>query len=290
MDRLLKKVFFIPFVFRKHISRIIERLTGEIRVLPDFIIIGAQKCGTSSLYAYLMEHPYVVPTFKAEVHYFDSNYEKGIRWYKSNFPTQLYQFLFKFIFKRKFLTGEKTPYYIFHPHAIKRIRSVIPNVKIVLLLRNPVNRSYSHYNHEIRYNREPLSFEAAIKVESKRLEGELEKMIRDENYKSSKYSTYSYLARSIYIQQIEPLFNTFPKDQILIIKTEEFFQDPQQILNEVYRFLNLPYYELTQFKKYNFRGYSKLNEATRNNLKEYFKPFNNRLYSYLDRNFDWENE
>ncbi|MFX0075457.1 MAG: sulfotransferase domain-containing protein [Candidatus Hermodarchaeota archaeon] len=290
MDRLLKRVTFIPLVFRRIISRIFERLTSEIRVLPDFIIVGAQKSGTSSLYGYLKKHPYIIPTFKDEIHYFDSNLQKGLRWYKSNFPTRLYKFIFNLIYNRNFMTGEKSPYYIFHPYAIKHIRNTIPKVKIILLLRNPIARSYSHYNHSVKYDREKLTFEEAIKRESTRLDGELDKIIKDTHYKSFKHATYSYLTRSIYINQVKRLLTYFPKEQVMIIKTEDFFQNPQKILNEVYKFLELPGYALDSFKKHGFKGYAKLNETTKHNLVEYFKPYNKLLYQYLQRDFNWENE
>lgn len=126
---------------------IIRWITAPLRTLPEFIIIGAQKAGTTSLYNYLIEHPSIFPAFKKEVLYFDVNYRKGIHWYKSFFPTTIFKFLISKYSNRRFITGEASPYYILYPHAAKRIHSTLPKVKIIILLRNPINRSFSQYFH-----------------------------------------------------------------------------------------------------------------------------------------------
>ncbi len=257
-------------------------LTSHIRVLPDFIIIGAQRCGTTSLYNYLSQHPCVVPALVKEVHFFDINFHKGIHWYRSHFPT----FLEKY--KQNIITGEASPYYIFHPHAARRIFKIIPQVKLIVLLRNPVDRAYSHYHHEVRIGAETLSFEEAIEKESERLKGEIKKMLENENYYSFNHQHYSYLSRGIYIDQIKVWMSLFPKEQILIIKSEDFYANPSAVFRRVLEFLNLPIWEPKEYKKFNYANYPKMNPATRKRLIKFFEPYNQKLYEYLGVNFGWD--
>lgn len=270
--------------------RFINVLTSEIRLLPDFILIGGQKCGTTSLYNYMKQHPYFIPTFVPEVHFFDNHFYKGINWYKSFFPSKVYQNFFKMIYGTEFTIGEKSPLYIFHPHALGRISKTIKDVKLILLLRNPVERAYSHYHHEVRYNREPLSFKEAIKKEVKRLEGELQKLLRDKKYVSFKYSTYSYLKRGIYIDQVKRLYRYFSEDEIMIIKSENFFQNPQRIVNRVFRFLGLPKFKIEVSKIYLKGDYPQMSQEVKKDLYAFFKPYNEKLYKFLGRDFNWERE
>jgi len=149
-----------------------RRLTSSIRVLPDFIIIGVQKGGTTSLYKYLVQQKSVMPAFRKEVHFFDDpNFEKGIGWYRAQLPSSAYKDYQQFIHKEKTIAGEGSPYYIFHPQVPRRIYEMIPAVKLIAMLRNPIDRAYSHYHHNRRERREPLSFAEAIAREPERIGG-----------------------------------------------------------------------------------------------------------------------
>lgn len=265
--------------------------TRHLRVLPDFLIIGSQKCGTSSLYRNLVRHPFVFPAVDKEIYFFNNSYnyfQKGVDWYKSHFPSFLYKYYITHICKNDFLTGEATPGYIFHPHAPRRISELLPTVKIIILLRNPVDRAYSHYYHEVTRKRETASFEDAITMEEERLRGEFDRITNDENYKSTKYVHYSYLLRGIYIDQLKRVYNYFHENQIIILKSEDFFREPQTTFQRVFQFLKLPNWEPENFKKANVGSYPKMNIATRNWLLNYFEPYNNKLYEYLGINFGWD--
>lgn len=262
--------------------------TRHLRVLPDFIIVGAQKCGTGTFYNNLVEHPSVIPAFVKEVHFFNNNFQKGAHWYKAHFPLSPYKYYITHMCKRAFLTGEATPGYIFHPHAPRRISEIIPKVKIIVLVRNPVDRAYSHYHHEVRKRRETLSFEDAIRMEEERLRGEFGKIMEDENYTSFNYFHYSYLLKGIYVDQLKRLSNFFNKEQILILKSEDFFHDHQAVFDRVLKFLNLPNWQFKDFRKCNVGHYPKINITTRRQLLDYFEPHNRRLYEYLGINFGWE--
>src|SRR5215208_8528317 len=126
------------------------KATAKLRPLPDFLILGAQKAGTTALYAYLRWHPQITgPSFK-EVSFFDRHYARGERWYRAHLPM-----------RRSSIVGEASPSYLFHPLAPERVAQMLPNARLVALLRNPVDRAFSHYQHEVALGREPLSFEAA---------------------------------------------------------------------------------------------------------------------------------
>ncbi len=268
-----------------------RRSTSYVRVLPDFLIVGAQKCGTSSLYRNLVRHPSIIPAFVKEVHFFDNSrnyFQRGVGWYKSHFPTLLQKYYRKHICGNDSLTGEASPFYLFHPHALRRISELLPEVKIIVILRNPVDRAYSHYHHEVEKGRETLSFEDAIRMEEERLRGEFDKLMADEKYTSLNYSCYAYLLRGIYVDQLKRLYSYFDKNQVLILKSEDFFQDTQSNIDRVLKFLGLPEWQAGYFKKANVGSYHKMDTTMRKRLLNYFEPHNHNLYEYLGINFGWD--
>jgi hypothetical protein len=275
------------WMFRKYL-KFSGLLTSHLRLMPHFIIIGAQRCGTTSLYNYLVQHPFVAPALEKEVHFFDNNFKKGIIWYRSHFSSFLYKYYFKQVHKRDFVTGESTPYYLFHPHVPKRIFCTIPQIKLLVLLRNPVDRAYSHYHHERRLGIETLSFKQAIKKEKQRLAGELDKIIKDENYYSFNHQHYSYLSRGIYLDQMKLWMSLFSKEQILILRSESFYENPSTVYKKALKFLDLPLWEFGNYKKYNVGRYQNMGTALRKRLVNYFEPHNQRLYKYLGTNFNWD--
>jgi hypothetical protein len=259
-------------------------------VLPDFIVIGAQRCGTSHFYGLLITHPCISPASRKEIHFFDYNFNKGILWYRKHFPP----YLLKDRAMKKcgyFITGEASPYYIFYPHAAKRISKLMPNIKLIILLRNPVDRAYSHYCHEVRTKEESLSFEDAIKKEEERMQGELDKMIADETYYSFNHQHSTYLSRGIYIDQIKAWMDIFPRRQFLILKSEDFFDNQETTIKKTLKFLGLPDELLSNCdfgstpRQY---PYPKMEDKVRKRLIDYYKPYNQKLYELLGVNFDWD--
>lgn len=246
---------------------------------PNFLIIGAQKCGTSSLYHNLCQHPRIRPARKKEIHFFDDHYDKGLDWYKSYFPPVK---PFKNIF-----TGEASPYYLFHPYAPNRISLSYPHIKLIILLRNPVDRAYSHYHHNIRKNRENLSFEQAVAKESKLMPSEIDQFSRQRDYKSQFHKHCSYLSRGVYIIQIKRWLQHFPKKQILFLKSEEFFKDPEATVCTVFSFLGARQVPMSTFAIKNNYRYPPMNRTVRQNLLKYFKPHNDQLTKLLGPDFSW---
>ena len=260
-------------------------LTSPIRMMPSFLIIGAKKCGTTSLFNYLIDHPFVGAPIKKEISFFDYNFGKGLNWYKSFFPTLLHR-----LFKHSFITGEATANYIDAPYAPKKIAEIIPKVKLIALLRNPVDRAYSHYHHTKRIGRENLSFEEAIDREEERIRNIKAGILkdRDGNY-YHKYYNYTYLSSGIYVEQLKVWQSLFSKKQILVLKSEDFFTETAASFEQVLNFLELPNWEPKHYQQYNPNRYqSMLNPTTRKSLVEYYNPHNQRLYQLLGVNFDWD--
>ncbi len=262
--------------------------TSGARLLPDFLIIGAQRAGTTSLYKYLAQHPAVGPVVLTKgAHYFDTNYDKGLDWYRAFFPTRWRRARVERRLGVKMLTGEGSPYYIFHPLVPRRVAETLPGVKLLLMLRDPVERSYSHYQHESARGFEQLSFEGAIDREQERLEGEREQMIADPRYNSFEYQHHSYLARGRYIEQILTWREHFPSEQLLILKMEGFFSDPEKGFARVIEFLGLPSWRPAAFDRYNARRYTQMDPDTRRRLVEHFAEPNRELERYLGVELGW---
>lgn len=274
-----------PVPVKRHPFR---ELTHQLRVLPDFLVIGAQKAGTTSLFNYLIEHPGILATVRKQMHYFDNRYNRGHNWYRSHFPLQLQRAYSERRLGYRCLTGEATPYYIFHPHAPRRIAQLLPDIKLIVLLRNPVDRAYSHYNHELRKKTETLTFEEALQQEPARLAPEIERMMQDENYYSFAHQHYSYLSRGIYVEQLQTWFKFFAKDRFLILKSEDFNKDISGTLNQIYRFLGLPELPPKDYPYHNRGDYREMPPEVRLHLQDYFKPYNQQLYRLLDRDFGWD--
>jgi hypothetical protein len=220
-----------------------------------------------------------------EVHYFDLNFGKGESWYRSQFPVQVRN-------DRGYITGEASPYYLFHPHAPRRAASVIPEAKLIALLRNPVDRAYSHYQHQVKRvngaGHDTLSFEGAIEAEESRLDGELEKLLQDEYYDSLNYRSYSYLSRGIYVDQLLAWSEFFDRSRMLVLRSEDLFGATEDTLETILDFLGVPRWApKTPTPIPNKREYTGLSPTTRQRLDEYFRPHNRRLYEYLGVDLGW---
>jgi hypothetical protein len=255
---------------------------------PNYLIIGAAKSGTSSLYAYLVQHPFIAPALKKEVHFFSVNFTKGINWYQAHFPTIFRRYYVKRKYGQSLVTGEASPYYIYHPLAPKRIAGIIPQTKLIALLRNPVDRAYSHYHFIRKYGFDTLPFGEAIEREEQRLRGEKERILEDQGYESFSHRHHSYLTRGIYVDQIKVWMDLFSKEQILVLSAEEFFSHPSLIFNRTLAFLGLSSFELKDYRIHQHGNYPEMEPLTRKRLIEYFAPHNEKLYEYLGVRFEWD--
>ena len=252
--------------------------------LPDFIVVGTQKGGTTELYDQLAQHPQVAPSFAKEVHYFDANFSKGLDWYTAFFPSVQES---ESDSMTRSITGEASPCYLFHPDVARRVSITIPQVKIILMLRNPIDRAYSHYHHEVRLGYETIPFETAIDREFERIEGEKAKILGNNHYYSNSYMHYSYLSRGIYIDQVKCWYERFPHEQILLLKSEDFFSSTAHVMSEVYKFLGVTDVETNSLQRHKSFPYPKMEQSLRQRLARYFEPYNQELYDYLGRDFYW---
>jgi hypothetical protein len=219
-------------------------------MLPDWLVIGAQRSGTSSLYEYIANHPLVGRSAVEEVHYFDRHYQKGIEWYRGHFPARLRMKIATLGGEGTPSTGQSTPNYMAHPLAPRRIAEMLPVVRLIALLRNPVDRAYSHFHHERDRGHEPLStFEEALQAEPARMKDELGKIMRDDGYCSFPQHHFSYVMRGFYAGQLERLFTLFPRERVLVLCSEHLLNDPTTVYARVLQFLGLPDYHMREFPR-----------------------------------------
>jgi hypothetical protein len=255
--------------------------TSAMRILPSFLVAGTQRSGSSSFYEYLVNHPAVGRSIIEEVHYFDWNYSRGMRWYRGHFPTTIKSAYLRRRSGAEAMTGEATPYYIFHPLAPQRIANDLPDVKLLVVLRNPVDRAYSHYQHERAMGFEPLSFDDALAQEELRLDGEVEKIEKEPTYRGFNHQHFSYFARGMYADQLERLYSLFPHDRMFVVTSDELSHDPAAVYARAIAFLGLPAHTLSAFPKHNTGSYSPMDQTARERLSARYSEPNDRLYELL---------
>ena len=274
--------------FGNKVKQGVRLLTAPLRVLPDFLIIGAKKCGTTALYSFLTQHPAVLPAFRKENYYFSALWSNGRLWYRSMFPTTGEMRHATRATGERAQTGEATPDYLFYSHAAKRAHDTVPDAKLIAILRDPVDRAYSFYNHNLRAGVEDLPFAEAIEREEERLAGEEEKVRADPGYFSFHWEHHSYLKRGVYVDQLADWTARYPKAQILVLRTEDLNQDPEGVLRRTFDFLGLSYAAPAAFKKLNAAPpYLPLDPALRAKLEAYFEPHNERLSEFLGTRMAW---
>jgi hypothetical protein len=254
--------------------------TWPLRPLPDFLIVGAQKAGTTALYAYLRWHPAILGPSWKEVCFFDRHYERGARWYRGQFPNALRRQLAARRDGGRSLAGEASPSYLFHPEAPARVAALVPGVKLIALLRNPVDRAYSHYQHEVALGREQLSFEDALAAEEARLAAEPE-------VGGWAWSEHTYFARGLYAEQLERWYACFPREQLLVLTTEGYAADPAATYARVLDFLGAAPHELERYPRVFSREYEQMAPATRAALAARYDEPNRRLAELLGGDPGW---
>jgi hypothetical protein len=261
-------------------------LTSGLRLLPDFIIIGARRCGTTSLYHYLTQHPCVMPALKKEIFYFTDYFQNGLDWYRGHFPTRIEKRFRRMRRGGNVITGEATPSYLYDPLVARRIHEMNPNMKILVILRNPVDAIYSAYYLGLKhrtYTAQEVQFENCI------LE-DLERAANRRHYGSASISVAEkrgLISHGIYIEHLKPWFDLFPDEQIKVLITEEFFPSPDEGFQEVLSFLGVPPCGLKAYQKLNTLNYPDMDPLIRSQLADFFAPYNRRLESFLSIETGW---
>lgn len=262
-----------------------RRATSRFRSLPHFIIIGAQKSGTTSLFHYLTQHPQIVRSYAKEVHYFDGGlhpcvdtYARGPQWYRAHFPLES-------SLGSDRITGEASPLYIYSPLVPERIARLIGDVRLIAILRNPTERAISHYFHEKRLGREPLPIEMALREEENRLKPAL----RQSDYKQDLFIRASYKSRGHYAEQLDRYFQSFSRDQVLILTSEELAREPETALHKVFEFLSVaPNFRPADLSHQNVsRNKTLASPEVYKYLDAYFEPRNEALYQLIGRRLSW---
>ncbi|HSH59754.1 MAG TPA: sulfotransferase [Acidimicrobiales bacterium] len=271
-----------------------RRDTDPHRPLPDFLVIGAQRSGTSSLYKYLEQHPSVLASLRKETEYLSARWCKGEAWYRAHFPSRLRRSVEQRLRGRTPVSFEASPNYLFHPGAPVRAAQLLPDAKLVVLLRNPVDRAFSHFQHEVRAGRETLSFEEALEREPERLEGQEERMAVDPCFRSFTWERFSYVSRGRYAEQLERWLQFYPRDRLLVVPSEKLYADPAATYRRLVAFLELPEWMPAAFRNHSYGSASatpsvasQLPAGTRRWLEERFAEPNQQLYSMTGRDFGW---
>jgi hypothetical protein len=264
------------------------RSTHRQRVLPDFIIAGAQRSGTTSLFRYLAGHPEIVrPRLIKGVHYFDLHFDRDIGWYRTHFPKRQQLERVGAPGAGRALTGEASPYYMFHPAIPSRMAELLPGVKVIVILRDPVRRAWSQYQHEVGRGFETLSFEEALRAEPVRLEGEEERLLRDPTYVSRSHIHHSYVARGRYLPQLQRLHSALGPGSVLVLENRDLERRLQKAFDRVTDFLGLSRHELEEPVAYNTRRYAAMEPGSRRWLTDRLRESNHELFDYLGVEWDW---
>jgi Sulfotransferase domain len=268
---------------------LVGRNPGRGRVLPDYVLIGAAKCGTTSLYAWLSEHPFVHRPRRKEIDYFTFHYYRGPDWYRHHFPFASDRQAFAAEHGRPFITGEASPNYMLHEQVPQRMAKLMPDVKLLVALRNPVDRAYSQFHMRRRTDQEPLeSFAEALEAEDPGFATHGGGASVNLGWASAANGWRTYLSRGLYAEQLERWFAHFPREQFHIVELGELAAEPHRVLGELYQFLGLIPEASGDLEARFTAKYESMPADTRARLAEYYRPHNQRLYELLGREFGWD--
>jgi sulfotransferase family protein len=263
--------------------------THQARMLPSFLIVGAERCGTSFMHEVIRQHPVVfnpvIP--RKELHYFDVAYHRGPAWYQAHFPLRARANLVTRRAGAPPVAYEATPDYMFYPPCAERIHRDLPDVKLLVLVNDPVKRAYSGYRHRVGRGFEKETFERAIELEDARTAGEAERIAADPSYVSFNLRHYSYRAHGHYADQLERLERFFGRERIYVVDSGEFFADMHPVYDAVLDFLELPHRGYPSVAPQKSRPREPMPEAVRAELEEHYRPYDERLAAWLGREPSW---
>ncbi|MGA8146934.1 MAG: sulfotransferase [Gallionellaceae bacterium] len=271
-------------LFRKPFSRYC--------IYPEVLLVGASKCGTSSMANHLSSHPDCMAPFYKEIRYFDSSSIPANRLdeYRAHFPTRIRRRLKEWLSGRNAWTADFSPTYYDHPHAPKRVLEVLgPDVKLIMLVRNPVDRAYSQYRFQRGIGNEPVEdFEKALALERQRLAGEEARQQVDAGYFSRRINHFGYLTRSLYLPYIKNWHQHFHPTQLHVVRLEDFIKSPQPVFDEICDFIGVPHHTISQNVHNASRMEEHMSPHTRAKLVEFFQRHNREMGEYLGRDFNWD--
>ena len=285
MSRLLPWFEADPSVFRAPWSRLLRwrarLLTSPLRTLPDFLIIGTSKAGTNTLAYDLFAHPRVAAPRQKELFYFDRYFARGVLRYRANFLTRPMRAF------RHAITGEATPTYLEHPQVPERVRRLVPNARLICILRDPVDRAHSLHQLKTRTGEETLSLDEAIDREEREMDRELARVAADDRYFSPLLHHNAYVWGGIYVDHLQRWTKAFPRDQLLVLSSDDYRTAHEATFWRVLEFLGLPRVAMPTPVDRNRGIYHPLAPATRARLQELFRPHNERLWEFLGADWGW---
>ena len=272
-----------PFARIRHRFRL---ATAPLRLRPTYLVIGAQKSGTTSLHAYLARHPAVLAAAKKETEYFNRSYAEGERSYLACFPLALRAVVVRLRRGVWPAVGEATAAYIFDPRVPERVHAFDPRMKLIAVLRDPVDRAYSHYQMEVRWGRDTLPFDEALEHEKVEVARELA-LIAERPLERGDGFPSSYVARGRYAEQLERWLCFFPPSRLLVLTSDELLSEPAETMARVARFLGIPEHRESSYALEGVRQYEPMPHEARVKLAEIFESHNRRLEGLLGRELPW---
>jgi hypothetical protein len=263
------------------------RFTASRRLVPEFVMVGASRAGTTSLFRALSTHPQLLrPTVAKGVRYFDVNAERPFSWYRAHFPVA------DVARRRTRAAGppvafEASGYYMFHPFAIQRLAVALPDVRIVAMVRDPIERAFSAWKHETARGFEWETFETALELEGQRLAGEVERMAQDPSYVSFCHRHHSHRSRGEYVEQLERIFAHFPHERVHVIESEVFFAEPAREYARLLSFLGVRQISPRRFEQHNARPSSSMPADAKRELAEHYRGYDEQLADLLGYRPGW---
>ncbi len=270
-------------------TRRLARGTAGSRVLPSFLLIGTQRGGTTSLFHYLLQHPQVRGAVAdKEVHFFDRPGFTALDGYRAAFPSAAAVARAERSAGGRVVVGEATPYYLFHPAVPGRVAAALPDVRLIAILRDPVERAWSQYRHECDLGFESLPFPEALEAEEERTAGAVERLLVDPAATSFEHQHHSYVARGRYLEQLERWWAALPRERLLLVRSEDLYADPAGTFDAITAHLGVEPWQPAAWRAYNASTSSGLSDELRSGLRETFRPWNERLAEATGRSWGWD--
>lgn len=264
-----------------------RRLTAGLRCWPDTLIAGVQKGGTTPFFRFLAGHPQVLRGLVKEPHYFDRHFARGPAWYRAHFPLRATRARAARRAGGPVRVLDATPDALFDPRAAPRVGRDLPHARSIVLLRDPVDRAYSHYQMMVARELEPLSFADAVEAEAGRLEGEWELIRDDPDRLSHPLRLHSYLARGRYAEQLARWWAHLPRSSTLVLVSEDARRDPQAAFDRITDHLGIARWRPPSFAPPNARRYAPMDPGLRRELQARFREPNRELEALLGREMGW---
>jgi hypothetical protein len=286
-DGLAPVVGRIPVPVREAVKGVVRATataTARWRPGPDFLVIGSKRGGTTTLYHALVRHPAVVPLVPKvqrikSPHYFDLHHDRSNAWYRSHFPVP----------RAGRISGEAAPYLLYHPLAPQRVAAEAPQALLVAMLRDPVERAFSHHWDRVKNGVETLSFTDAVDAEAERLAGEEEALLLDPERPRHNHEHFSYLDRGHYDVQLRRWLAEVPAARLLVMRSEDFYADPAATFTDTCRFLGIDAWTPEEFGRHHaHQDRPKVDPAVRQRLWAHFRGSTGRLADLLGTTPWWD--